>query len=239
MIREWPSTPEEKRRHRALEKRGRRYGYDQVRPLATYPLMADMVRPASLGFEEIRPGHYARRVDEEHIDLLWFQLMKGATVTIAWGTCAAYVPVRLLPRPRWSRTLKQARATLWTHSVEAWRRGDYSVPDGAISHSNGPQCIVDDTTRVWDVIGEAAQRLWTLASSPTGLLELAQRQLANPGMYDVHDPHPSFVAGFALARLGDIDASTQQIRAWATTRDPGEHKAAQQALELVATRARP
>ena len=207
VIREWPSTAEEKRRHRASERRARRYGYETVTPSATYPLMADVVRPASLGFEQVRPGHYARRADDEHIDLLWFQLMKGATITIAWGTSAAYVPTRLLPRPSWPRTLKQARAALWTDSMETWRRGDNSVPDGAVSRAYGPQCIVDDTSRVWKAVGEAAQRLWAQAFSPTGLLALARAQLANPSTYDIHHPHPSFVAAFALARNGDLDAS--------------------------------
>jgi hypothetical protein len=162
---------------------------------------------------------------------LWFQLMKGATVTIAGGTSAAYVPTRLLPRPSWPRTLKLARAALWTDSMETWRRRDYSVPDGAVSRAYGPQCIVDETSRVWKAVGEA--------SSPPGLLALARAQLANPSTYDIHHPHPSFVAAFALARNGDLDASEQEIGLWAASRDHAELAASQRALELVANHARP
>jgi hypothetical protein len=123
--------------------------------------------------------------------------------------------------------------------METWRRRDYSVPDGAVSRAYGPQCIVDDTSRVWQAVGEAARRLWARASSPTGLLALTRAQLANPSTHDIHHPHPSFVAAFALARNGDLDASEQEIGLWAASRDHAELAASQRALELVANHARP
>jgi hypothetical protein len=238
-IRVWPSTAEEKRRHRAYERRRHQYGrHDDLTPNSrAYAIMTDVVQPGALGFELMKPRYWARRHDEEHVHLLWFQPMKGTTINIAWGTSAAYVPTRVLPRPSWPRTLKQSRAAIWQQSTQVWPFPQLPVPGGAVYTNLGPQCVHDDAQRAWSAVHNAAARFWERAASPAGMLAAAREQLAQPRTYELHNVHNARVAAFALARLGDLGAARHQLAA--AEKDPQVMLAAEQALSRVAARAAP
>jgi hypothetical protein len=220
----WPSTPEEHRRSQIFRERATRYGSEVVPKPQVYAIMTEIVAPAEFGMVEIRPRVWARRYNDEHASLLWFRPMKGAAVQIAWGTSASYVPSQLLPRPAWTRTLKQSRPTLGHTSRQIWP-ADQPPLDGEVHTFNGPVAVANDTRTIWQVARPHAEAFWRDTATPEGVLAEACAQHGNIWHQGLE---PDLAATFAAARMADREAAAAYL--WSARLDPAERETAEAIL---------
>jgi hypothetical protein len=197
-----------------------------------YSIIEGVLSPSSLGFEQVRERVWVRRVDGEHTSMWSLQPVKGAAMTIVWGTSVPYVPVRLVPRLRWAQTLKQSTAALWETSGEVWSRSGGLLMRGGIDTptGRGRQCVEDDAQELWTAVRDRAVAFWNTTSSPAGLLAAAQQQAAHPS---IHDPAPALTAVFTRIRLGDTTAARTRLSQLTSTLTKEELEAAKRAIDLL------
>ncbi len=109
-------TPEGDGLARALERereRGALYGaYDFVMGAVAIAEICRVLDPVTLGLQPVSDRRFAAP-HGDFVRLLEVAAFKGASYAIQWGVSLPYVPLALKRPPRYARTLKSARMSLW------------------------------------------------------------------------------------------------------------------------------
>jgi len=166
--------------------------------------IAEVIERLTRDMDIVRPGVWAIPLSDEHRAMLSIQAYKGGTFELEYGVSCRWVPHLEGKRWRWHKTLKQSRRDLWVDHFTL-----DAPPRHAISHLHDLEHLRKQAEMARDTVAPLARRWWDSVATAQGVLTEALRQ--EPARGVVHWPHPSLVAAFSMARLGDIEAGTQHL----------------------------
>jgi hypothetical protein len=188
-----------------LRQRVARYGWEQV-PVAQ--LRDHFDRVAALGrdsFEPIKPGVYARSVEDGIVQLAKLLSFKDGTYSLQWGVSLPWMPHEFQPKPKWHRTPKSARMDLFEWRLSIVPDVGESPNEWFVSLSHGPQYMALTFEAMWRRLGPRMKRFFDQVFTADAVMSAAQAQSGD--MTLCHDPHPRLVLAFTAARLADPAAA--------------------------------
>jgi hypothetical protein len=180
-----------------------RYGTEQV-PVEQLRKHFDRVAAlADHGFELIKPGVYARSVEDGIVQLGKLMTFKDGTYSLHWGVSLPWMPHEFLPKPKWHRTLKSARMDLFEWPVTLETAPGESPNEWHVNLSHRPQYMALTFDAMWRRLGPRMKAYFERVRTAHAVLAVAQAQCAEK----THDPDPRLVLAFTAARLADPAAA--------------------------------
>jgi hypothetical protein len=167
--------------------------------------IAEVIEQLTRDMDIVKPGVWAMPLSAEHRAMLSVQAYKGGTVELEYGVSCRWVPHLEGKRWRWHTTLKQSRRDLWVDHFTL-----DAPPRNPISQLHGLEHLRKQAEMARDAVTPLARRWWDSVATAQGVLTEALRQEPARGVV-LHWPHPSLVAAFSMARLGDIEAGAQHL----------------------------
>ena len=98
---------------RFYEKAEKYGGWKQVPASRIAEIFLEVVQPAKIGFEVVKPLLLAHHVDSEITQLIKLERLKGGVYTPQFGLSLAYVPYPYESQLKWHRTLKSVNFDLF------------------------------------------------------------------------------------------------------------------------------
>jgi hypothetical protein len=200
----------------AYRQRVARYGTEQV-PVAQLREHFDRVTAlARDGFEPIKPGVYARSVQDGIVQLAQLMSFKDGTYSLAWGVSLPWMPHGFVPKPKWHRTLKSARLDLYEWPVTLVPAPGESPNEWHVSLSHGPEYMALTFDAMWRRLGPRMNAFFERVSGSEAVLATAQSQCADKDkVFTCHSPDPRLVLAFTAAHLADPATAEQALdRYW-------------------------
>lgn len=201
--------------------------YDWVRVPVAKQVIADVLAPLTYDMDFIKPWLWASPLSPEHRAVLSIQAYSGGAFELEYGVCCTWVPHTQGKAWRWHRTLKQTRPDLFvSHFTKD------APPAPTISHLFGLAAVHEGAVKARDIVGPRALRWWKSMDTPSGVLTEALRQAATSSTVS-HVPHPSVVAAFTMAKLGDAEAAQRQLHSTPWLSEADLAAASQRLAELA------
>lgn len=195
-----------------LRQRVARYGWEQV----PVPQLRDHFdRVAALGrdgFESIKPGVYARSVDDGIVQLVKLLSFKDGTYSLQWGVSLPWMPHQFQPKPKWHRTLTSARMDLFDSPSTLQCVAGESPNEWHVNLSHGPQYMALTFDAMWSRLAPRMNAFLGRVRTADTVMAMARAQCTDKnGVFSCHHPHPQLVLAFTAAHASDLATAEEAL----------------------------